>query len=68
MKASEVRALLDEELVEKAAQLRRELFNLRFQRATGQLANTARFRTAKRDLARVLTVMREHGIEERHTG
>jgi len=67
VKASEVRSLLDEELIDKAAQLRRELYNLRFQRSTGQLANTARFGGAKRDLARVLTVMRDRDIGEHHS-
>jgi len=64
VKANDVRSLLDEELIDKVSQLRRELFNLRFQRSTGQLANTARFGSARRDLARVLTVMHERGMDE----
>jgi len=55
MKAAEVRALTDEELAKQLDDSRAELFNLRFQMATGQLDNTARVTTVKRDIARVLT-------------
>ena len=63
MKASELRDMTDEELREQVKTARRELFGLRFQHATGELENTAGLRSAKRDLARVLTVARERGID-----
>jgi large subunit ribosomal protein L29 len=63
MKAAEVHNLEDPQLVELADNARQEVFNLRFQHATGQLENTARLRQAKRDLARVLTEARERGID-----
>jgi len=59
MKASELRNLSEQELKEKERQLRRELFNLRFQKESGQLGNTALIKKTKRDLARVLTILRE---------
>jgi large subunit ribosomal protein L29 len=63
MKAAEVHNLEDPQLVEFADTARQELFNLRFQHATGQLENTARLRQAKTDLARALTEARERGID-----
>ena len=63
MKAVEVHNLEDSQLVEFADNARKELFNLRFQHATGQLENTARLKAAKTDLARVLTVARQRGID-----
>ena len=63
MKAGEVHDLADDQLVESVANARQELFNLRFQHATGQLENTAALRRAKRDLARSLTVVRQRGID-----
>jgi large subunit ribosomal protein L29 len=59
MKAKELRELTKEELKEKAKELSQELFNLRFQKATGQLGNTAMIPKTKRDLARAKTVLRE---------
>ncbi|MCY3824801.1 MAG: 50S ribosomal protein L29 [Nitrospinae bacterium] len=59
MKYSEVLELSDDELGFKEKELRQELFNLRFRKATGQLDNTARIGLLKRDLARVLTSKRE---------
>ncbi len=59
MKAKELRDLSRVELEEKAKELGQELFNLRFQKATGQLGNTAISPKSKRDLARVKTVLRE---------
>ena len=59
MKAKELRELVEEELKEKEKELGQELFNLRFQKATGQLGNTAIIPKTKRDLARVKTVLRE---------
>ena len=59
MKAKELRDLSAEELKEKERELSRELFNLRFQKATGQLGNTAMLGKTKKDLARVKTVLSE---------
>jgi large subunit ribosomal protein L29 len=59
VKAKELRDLSEEELKEKETELGQELFNLRFQRATGQLGNTAMIGKTKKDLARVKTIMRE---------
>jgi len=59
MKAKELRDLSAEELKEKEQELGRELFNLRFQKATGQLGNTAMLGKIKKDLARVKTVLNE---------
>ena len=59
MKAKELRDLGAEELKEKERDLHQELFNLRFQKASGQLGNTAMLGKVKRDLARVKTVLRE---------
>jgi large subunit ribosomal protein L29 len=63
MKAVEVHNLEDPQLVEFADNARKELFNLRFQHATGQLENTARLKQAKQDLARALTIARERGVD-----
>ena len=63
MKAVEVNSLDDTQLVEFVADARQELFNLRFQHATGQLENTARLKQAKKDLARGLTAARQRGID-----
>jgi large subunit ribosomal protein L29 len=63
VKAVEVHNLEDPQLVEFAGNARQEVFNLRFQHATGQLENTARLAQAKRDLARALTVARQRGID-----
>jgi large subunit ribosomal protein L29 len=59
MKARELRELTPEELKEKQRDLSQELFNLRLQKATGQLGNTATIPKTKKDLARVNTVIRE---------
>ena len=63
MKAVEVHNLDDVSLVEFVAGAREEIFNLRFQHATGQLENTARLKNAKRELARGLTAARARGID-----
>ncbi len=63
MKSAEAHGLADDQLVEAAGNARQELFNLRFQHATGQLEDTAALRRAKRDLARALTVARQRGID-----
>ncbi|HHT48332.1 MAG TPA: 50S ribosomal protein L29 [Firmicutes bacterium] len=59
MKAEEIRAMTGEELQKKLADLKTELFNLRFQLATGQLDNPARVRSVRKDIARVKTIMHE---------
>lgn len=59
MKARDLRTLTDEELVSKLGETRQELFNLRFQSATGALENGARLRNAKRQIARILTLQNE---------
>ena len=60
MKASEYRDRTLEELIQTAEDLRQDLFNLRFQHATGQLDNVSRLSRARRDLSRVKTIIREH--------
>ncbi len=59
MKAEDVRAKSDDELAEELLGLKKEAFNLRFQKATGQLENTSRVRHVRRDIARIKTIMRE---------
>jgi large subunit ribosomal protein L29 len=61
--ATDLRALPDDELLERVDEARRELFGLRFRLATGELENTAALRTAKRELARALTVARQRDID-----
>jgi large subunit ribosomal protein L29 len=63
MNAKELRDLPNDELVEHIRTQRREVFGLRFQLATGELENTAGVGTAKRDLARALTVARQRGLD-----
>ncbi len=58
MKAEEVRAKTPDELSDALIEFKKEAFNLRFQRATGQLENTARMRKVRRDIARIKTVLR----------
>jgi large subunit ribosomal protein L29 len=61
MKASDLRARTIDELTEEVDTLGREIFNLRFQRASGQLENTARVRQVRRDIARIKTILAERG-------
>lgn len=68
MKASEVKQLSAAELDQRLAQLKEELFNLRFQLATGQLENPMNLKRVKRDIARVKTVMRERELQEQAAG
>lgn len=65
MRADEVRDLTDEELDRKLAELKEELFNLRFQLATGQLDNPMRVKAVRKDIARVHTVRRERELNIR---
>ena len=61
--AADLRALPENELLERVDEARRELFGLRFRHATGELENTAAVRSAKRELARALTVARQRDID-----
>jgi large subunit ribosomal protein L29 len=63
VKGSDVHALNDHDLVERLKQAREEAFNLRFRHATGELENTAGLRGAHRDVARLLTVAHQRGID-----
>jgi large subunit ribosomal protein L29 len=60
--AAELRGLTDEELVLRVRESKEELFNLRFQMATGQLDNNRRLRTVRHDIARIYTIMREREL------
>jgi large subunit ribosomal protein L29 len=62
MDASEIRGEGRQALIERLLGLKKEQFNLRFQKATGQLEGTARIREVRRDIARVKTVLREQAI------
>jgi large subunit ribosomal protein L29 len=64
MKARELREFSREELLERLREAKEELFNLRFQAATGQLDNTSRIKETKKDIARICTVLREKELEE----
>ncbi len=63
-KARDLRELPDEELFERVESLKEELFNLRFQFATGQLDNPMRIKQVRHDMARMLTILRERSTEE----
>jgi large subunit ribosomal protein L29 len=63
VKAAEAHDLKDDELIAKLIEAKEEKFNLRFRQATGELENTARVGMAKRDVARLLTVAKERGID-----
>ncbi len=65
MKASEIRGMSQSERQVKATELKQELFNLRFQHATGQLENPQKLKQAKRDIARVQTILREEELPKR---
>jgi large subunit ribosomal protein L29 len=60
--AAELRELSDEELVLRVREAKEELFNLRFQMATGQMDNNRRLRTVRHDIARIYTIMREREL------
>jgi large subunit ribosomal protein L29 len=63
VKASEVHALGDQDLVQALKDAREDAFNLRFRHATGELENSAGLRDSRRNLARLMTVARERGID-----
>ena len=64
--AGDLRAMEDDELVQRLREHKEELFNLRFQSATGQLDNNKRLQTVRRDIARIYTVMRERELGLTH--
>lgn len=64
MKAKEIRDLTNSELESNVKELKEELFNLRFQLATGQLENTARIKEVRKTIARMKTTVRQREIEE----
>lgn len=68
MKAKDIKDLTDKELEEKLNEARTELFNLRFQMATGQLDNPLKIREARRNIARIQTVRREKQPKESEEG
>jgi large subunit ribosomal protein L29 len=63
VKGSEVHDMKDDELIAKLIDAKQEAFNLRFRQATGELENTSRIGVARRDVAKLLTVARERGID-----
>ena len=65
MLAKDMRLLSDEELSDRLADTRKELFNLRFQSATGALENSTRLKLARREIARILTVQHERAATEK---
>ena len=68
MKAKELRAMNKTELENKVGELKAELFNLRFQLATGQLQNTTVIASTKRDIARCMTILREQELKDARSG
>ena len=67
-KAAELREADETELETRLAEAKQELFNLRFQIVTGQLDNSARINAVRKDIARILTVLREKEIEAAEAG
>jgi large subunit ribosomal protein L29 len=63
MKGSEAHSMKDDELVAKLIEAKQEAFNLRFRHATGELENTSGISGARRDIARLMTVAKERGID-----
>ena len=64
MKVKELRGLNSDELVQKETTFKKELFDLNFQRKTGNVEKPSRFRVLRRDIARIATILRERAIEE----
>ena len=63
MKANEIKELSTAEMIEKEKEFKEELFNLRFQLATGQLENTARLKEVRKSIARIKTVLRQQELQ-----
>jgi large subunit ribosomal protein L29 len=68
MKASDVKAMTPDQLKDELISLKKEQFNLRFQKATGQIENTARVRQIRRDIARIKTAQRQRVQPPRSNG
>ena len=68
MRAKQLRGMDDDQLDEALAERRQELFNLRFQSATGALENPARLKLAKREIARILTIRNERELAKETSG
>jgi large subunit ribosomal protein L29 len=66
MEASKLREMTGQDLEKKLGDYRKELFNLRFQHATGQLENTQRLPIVRKNIARILTILREREMESAH--
>lgn len=64
MKAKEITALTTAEMLDKEKQYKEELFNLRFQQATGQLENTARLKQVRKNIARIKTILRQQELNK----
>ncbi|GAB2064218.1 50S ribosomal protein L29 [Lactobacillus paragasseri] len=64
MKAKDIRALTTDQMLEKEKQYKEELFNLRFQQATGQLENTARLRQVRKNIAIIKTILSEKELSK----
>jgi large subunit ribosomal protein L29 len=64
MKASEVRGMVIDEMERKLSDLKEELFNFRFQHATGQLENTSKLKETKRNVARIKTIIKETELKK----
>ncbi|MFD1465964.1 50S ribosomal protein L29 [Lapidilactobacillus mulanensis] len=64
MKTSEIKELTTAEMLDKEKQYKEELFNLRFQQATGQLENTARLMQVRKNIARIKTVLRQQELNK----
>ena len=64
MKAKDIRAITTDQMLEKEKQYKEELFNLRFQQATGQLENTARLRQVRKNIARIKTILSEKELSK----
>ncbi len=65
MKAQDVRQMTEDQIGDEIVRLKKEQFNLRFQRATGQLNNTARVRQVRRDIARLMTIGAQKNASEK---
>ena len=65
MKAEDIRAMTPDQMEDAILNLKKERFNLRFQRATGQLENTSRLREARRDIARIKTIAAEQRAKKK---
>ncbi len=68
MKASEIRELSPDDIIKRLQEARQELFNLRFQHATGALENTSRLKLVRRELARLMTVQGDQAQEQQEGG